>query len=395
VNAAPGHGYSMTALQAACEAGRKPVVELLLSHGANVNAPPTGAGHTALGGACSSGYADIVQLLLEHGAEVNPNIKPLSGKSVLTSAAQNGSIEIVELLIKHGVETNDPLALQMAVCRGRDDVARRLIELGADVNAAPAASHPWHRQRYTAIASASSLSMIKCLIAHGADINGPVYEDKGATAVQRAAAFSSADVLEELIRLGGNVNAPSAPIKGQTALEAAAYWGRHEHVRLLVEKYSAVINTPRDANWAGFTALEAAAFRAAKSLVEESEEPGSESAELESLSSVEFLLERGAEHTTSPLHMAAAWGNESLGELLLRKGANPNMPPNVRLSFSTTPAMSWGDDRDMGLTVFDTAQMNNRTEFLVFLENWCKTHSPHFLDTLSGTLKRMSIEESI
>lgn len=151
-----------------------------------------------------------------------------------------------------------------------------------------------------------------------------------------------------------------------------------------MEKYSAVINTPRDANWTSFTALEAAAFRAAKSLVEESEEPGSESVELESLSSVEFLLERGAEHTTSPLHMAAVWGNESLGELLLRKGANPNMPPNIRLSFSTIPAMSWGDGRDMGPTVFDTAQLNNRTEFLVFLENWCRTHSPHFLDTLSG-----------
>jgi hypothetical protein len=44
---------------------------------------------------------------------------------------------------------------------------------------------------------------------------------------------------------------------------------------------------------------------------------------LESLSLVEFLLERGAEHTISPLHMAVAWRNESLEELLLRKGANP------------------------------------------------------------------------
>ncbi|KAG6993925.1 hypothetical protein G7Y79_00049g084850 [Physcia stellaris] len=264
INAAPGHGYSMTALQAACRVGRKPLIELLLNHGADINAPPGGSGYTALGQACFYGHIEIVHFLLEEGADVNQNIQQLQGSSALTAAVQCGRWAIIELLLKYGADPKDASALQRAVDWRQDEVAKRLVELGAAVNAAPYVQSRGHGGCYTAIASASSLSMIEYLVAHGADVNGAVCDEGGATAVQKAAADCSTEVLEEFIRLGGDVNAPAAAVYGRTALEAAAYAGRGSHVKLLVDRYSAVINTPRSTKVPCFSALEAAAHYTAR-----------------------------------------------------------------------------------------------------------------------------------
>ena len=371
VNAAPGQGYSMTALQAACGGGRRPLVELLLGYGADIHASPAGDGYTALGEACLHGHIEIVQLLLKQGAQVNQDIQPLSGNSALAAAAQNGSMAIIELLLEHRADLDDDPALQRAVFWHHEEVAKRLVELGADVNAAPYYSSN-NTYRRTPIAVASSLSMIEYLIAHGADVNGAVLDESGATAVQEAAAYRSTEILEELIRLGGDVNAPAAAIYGRTALQAAAYRGRSCHVRLLVDKHGAAINTPRSSEKPNLTALEAAAHWRAKNQTGRSSAQDVEQEESESLSTVEFLLDRGAELTTIPLHLAAAWGDEELGDLLLKRGADPNLPPNVLFDIWTY--RSWGEDRDMGSTVFETARLNGRTQFLVFLENWHKVH---------------------
>ena len=60
-----------TPLLAAISMNRKPIIELLLAHGAAVNGP-VGAFATPLQWACISNTArsDIVSLLIEHGAAV-------------------------------------------------------------------------------------------------------------------------------------------------------------------------------------------------------------------------------------------------------------------------------------------------------------------------------------
>ena len=66
--------------------------------------------------------------------------------------------------------------------------------------------------------------------------------------------------LLKLIRLGGDVNGQAATGFGQTALQAAAIYDRASHVKLLVDKYSAVVNAPRTTRIPTFSALEAGAY---------------------------------------------------------------------------------------------------------------------------------------
>lgn len=55
----------------ACQFGRTDVVELLLSHGIDVNARWRHNGQTGLHWAAYGGHPDVVKLLLAHGARVD------------------------------------------------------------------------------------------------------------------------------------------------------------------------------------------------------------------------------------------------------------------------------------------------------------------------------------
>ena len=72
-----------------------PVVKVLLSHGARVNAR-NDFGITALMGAASNGRADIVEALIEARAELE--LKDNSGKSALRRAIERNHGEVSELL---------------------------------------------------------------------------------------------------------------------------------------------------------------------------------------------------------------------------------------------------------------------------------------------------------
>jgi ankyrin repeat protein len=77
------------------------IIKLLLSEGANANAPYISkdarySGETPLMNASKRGYADVVKLLLSQGADVNTKSK--AGKTALDYAKEKGYREIVGLL---------------------------------------------------------------------------------------------------------------------------------------------------------------------------------------------------------------------------------------------------------------------------------------------------------
>lgn len=93
----------MTALQGAALHGRVDIISLLLSHGADVNAPAAcHSGGTALQLTSAKGYIGVAVKLLKAGADVNAAVSKFNGNTALEAAAANGRISMVQLLVDAG-----------------------------------------------------------------------------------------------------------------------------------------------------------------------------------------------------------------------------------------------------------------------------------------------------
>jgi len=108
------HDYRpRTALQAAVGAGSPEVVDILLSHGADIHAPATGdAGATALQLAAMQGLLGIARKLLDRGASCNEDAPAPRGRAALEGAAEHGRLDMVQLLLSRGVETTGSHRIQ-------------------------------------------------------------------------------------------------------------------------------------------------------------------------------------------------------------------------------------------------------------------------------------------
>ncbi|KAK2730108.1 ankyrin repeat protein [Colletotrichum kahawae] len=109
VNAPTDDLYGRTALQEATAATSisHSLVEALLSNGAKVNAPPAKRGGiTALQGAAAKGEAHIAKILLANGADVNALGSEVDGRSALEIAAEWGRLDMVRLLLDAGAAPN-------------------------------------------------------------------------------------------------------------------------------------------------------------------------------------------------------------------------------------------------------------------------------------------------
>lgn len=88
-------------LMIAADKGDKPMVELLLRYGADVNAK-NDDGEVALHYAALDGHTDIVQTLLDHNADVN--VKSEIGATPLSLAEKASKSDVVALLKQHGAK---------------------------------------------------------------------------------------------------------------------------------------------------------------------------------------------------------------------------------------------------------------------------------------------------
>ena len=107
----------------------------LLDFGADVNAK-NGYGTTPLHWAARKGHTDVAKLLIEHGADVNAK-EDYRGETPLHWAKD---ANIAQVLIEHGADVKaksrwDTTPLHEASSMGHTDVAKLLIDHGADMNA--------------------------------------------------------------------------------------------------------------------------------------------------------------------------------------------------------------------------------------------------------------------
>jgi ankyrin repeat protein len=251
-----------TALMEASSNGHLEVVQALLAAKADVNARRgrTSDGATALTLASVNGHLEVVQALLAARADVSAGSVP-----ALYDAAMAGNLDMARVLLaaKPDLDWRDPIcgttALMQALApfsylghhrltsRGSWDVARLLVEAGANVNVTTTAG-------VTALmlvaeeSSPRSLAMVQALLAAGADVNGvsagrntrvlspgePSYGNAaGYTALGLAASTGSIDVVQALLATPWmDVNAKQRG--GNTPLTLASAKGRSDIVRLLL-----------------------------------------------------------------------------------------------------------------------------------------------------------------
>ncbi|XP_028970936.1 protein phosphatase 1 regulatory subunit 12A isoform X2 [Esox lucius] len=207
---------------AACSAGDREEVALLLRQGANINHANID-GLTALHQACIDENAEMVQFLVESGSDVNRGDN--EGWTPLHAAASCGFIQITKYLIEHGarvgaVNSEGELPLDVAT----EDAMERLLKAeikkqGIDVDMAR------REEERVMLADANA-------VLAGSGTLAP-HPNTKATALHVAAAKGYIEVMKVLLKCGLDVD--SRDVDGWTPLHAAAHWGQEEVCSLLAD----------------------------------------------------------------------------------------------------------------------------------------------------------------
>ena len=211
-----------TPLFEAVRRGNKAIAELLISHGADVNAADVNQ-NTPLHWAARNGLADMAEMLVNHGASID--VANRYGQTPKDLAMEHRHPEIVEILesggtifeaIKLGVVdkvkrflTKDPALvnakdgssestpLHLAANKGNKEIAELLLAKGADVNAKD--KFGWTPLHEAAVGG--HVALVELLLANKADVNAK--DEKGWTPLKYAAGSNQKAVVELLKKHGG------------------------------------------------------------------------------------------------------------------------------------------------------------------------------------------------
>ena len=232
--------YGATPLTFAAESGSVEIAEALLSAGADVNPDPSTLptlydGNTPLHGAVGGrNPAAMVALLIQHGGNVD--VTDNHGTAPLHMVARSGDVDVAKALIEAGADVNarnvnyegdaDNSPLHLAIHAGHGDLARLLIEAGADVQAGNHAGNP----PVQVAAFAGLPEVITLLVEAGAPVN--VHDQVGDTPLHDAALQGRVEAARVLLEAGADVHANNNA--GKTPLDLARQQG-HGNMAAVLE----------------------------------------------------------------------------------------------------------------------------------------------------------------
>ena len=248
------HPEGETPLMAAARTGRTDAVKLLLSHGAFVNAADPFQEETALMWASAEGHLEVVKALLAGGAD--PNLKahvstiterknadhPSGAFTALMFAVRNGHTEVARALIAGGADpkltnADGASATVVAIVNDRFDLAKELLDLGADPNdgslffavdmhdaTTDMRAHDGSRLQPDHPNKLTSLDLVKALLDLGADVNKPFIGALHSTTLccgaqinrspfYRAAVAADIDVLKLMLGHGAQIEWSPTDVK--------------------------------------------------------------------------------------------------------------------------------------------------------------------------------------
>ena len=291
-----------TALMWAAAAGHAAVVRTLIDRRADIHVR-SNSGATALLFAARHGSLDAVRALVAAGADVK-GARP-DGATALLVAVINGHEDLVDFLLDKGADPNveggsTELTVQGVRARPMELKYRKLTNnerdsegvtrgniFGKPLHAAVHVAN-WHLSDQFIAVKFDRLRVIESLLMHGADVNGRISMEEprwsgaryrrhlaGATAFLLAAKVADVEVMRLLLAYGADATIGTE--ENITPLMAAAgiAWASNqerasesqvlEAVKLLVEEQGADVNDVSDL---GETAMHAAAYRGANSVVQ-------------------------------------------------------------------------------------------------------------------------------
>ncbi|KAJ7026251.1 hypothetical protein C8F04DRAFT_1297876 [Mycena alexandri] len=255
-------GRYENALSAAAFHGYPEIVQLLLEHGADLNAPagvlsapplhvacseghlrivPNSAGHLTIG-PNSSRHLEIVELLLDKGADANAQGNHYG--TAFQVAAFNTTPGFVQLLLDGVASDGDrqrqlqqypewPTALEAALYGGHIDMAWLLIDWGVDMSAEGTmhTDPDWPTALQAALYGGYA-EVAQELINNGADVNAQYGEYP--TALQSALYSGYIDIVELLLAKEADVNAQGGECP--TVLQIALDTGRTDLAQALLKR---------------------------------------------------------------------------------------------------------------------------------------------------------------
>lgn len=214
------HGQTM--LDFAVEGGSIPIIELLLSRAASINAE-SDLFPSPLHVACKIGNLPVAELLVKRGADVN--LKARAGPTPLQEAAIYGHPDVVKFLSKAGAKPN----FFSQVATGELDSVRQTLEVDPTRAQRP---DGWNRTPLDYAAATGQIAMMNLLFSYGVKDDEPTIEFVSEPAIHWAAQHRQTAAVQLLLDAGDNPNVTG--IWGDTLLHIAAARGDSELARIVL-----------------------------------------------------------------------------------------------------------------------------------------------------------------
>src|SRR5262249_42542607 len=240
-----------TALMAVARTGNLEAAELLVKRGARIEAKERWGGQTALMWASARRHPPMMQFLISKGADVNarsidrdyqrhvtaegrPKNLDSGGFTPLLYAARENCLACVKVLLDNKADINLPdpdgvSPLLLAIMNSNWDLAKQLIEAGADVNQwdmfgeAPLFTTVGNRNQVSGghgsidpLNQTNGMAIIRMLLDRGANPNMQLFfrpanvrgatNTRGSTPLIRAANNADLEVIKLLLERGADVN---------------------------------------------------------------------------------------------------------------------------------------------------------------------------------------------
>ncbi len=228
--------------------------------------------------------------------------------------------------------TEPPISLNEAAITGNTNLARSLIDEGADINNKESGQF---RTPLHCAATSGHTDIVELLLTEGADVNARSGW-RSDTPLHCAATSKDAgkDIAELLIAHGADVDAENA--SGDTPMQYAAFYDRHDIIKLLLEKGATISNIHLAAYMGYLAKLDAFIQEGVgiNTLDGHGYAPLHYAAQNGQKETAELLIAKGADVDVkawsglTPLRLAVMGGHKDIVELLITHGADINVKDN-------------------------------------------------------------------